>query len=54
MQATATSGVYLDTVEAGWVVQENEFQSMELGVFMAGSAQPSKHRTKTSKNDGHR
>ena len=38
-QATAINGVYLDTLEAGWVVENNVFSSMEVGVFIAGGRQ---------------
>ena len=38
-QATAINGVYLDTLEAGWVVEDNTFSSMEVGVFIAGGRQ---------------
>ena len=38
-QKTPVSGVYLDTLEAGWLVEGNAFDSMGSGVFLAGGRQ---------------
>jgi hypothetical protein len=38
-QHTAISGVYLDTLEAGWTIENNHFDSMDVGVFVAGGRQ---------------
>ena len=37
--STAINGVYLDTLEAGWTVEGNVFDTMEVGVFIAGGRQ---------------